>query len=100
MTQQDTTISLLHLNEQGQLTLPIEYLRAHALAPASTLVAIRFGDALVLAPPDEALAAATAPLEAAWENSGLSHREMMEELDSIRAELVSEKFGELSEEQP
>lgn len=100
MTNQANTISVLHLNEEGQLTLPIEYLRAQALTPESALVAIQVGEALVLAPEDEALAAATAPLEAAWENSGLSQADMLKALDEIRRRVVRDKFGALSEDEP
>ena len=96
-TNQENTISVLRLNEEGQLTLPIEYLRAQALTPESALVAIQVGEALVLAPYDEALAAATAPFEAAWANSGISQAEMLQALDELRQEIARDKFGKLIE---
>ncbi|PZS23132.1 MAG: hypothetical protein DLM61_24530, partial [Pseudonocardiales bacterium] len=65
-------LSITRLGAKGQITLPAPYRRALALSEAATLALIRVGDALVVAPLDEALAAVTQRLEARMQQAGSS----------------------------
>lgn len=62
MKTEKKVLSLARLSEKGQLTIPAEYRRAHALERDSTLVLVEIGDALVLVPHDDVLSTVTARL--------------------------------------
>lgn len=81
------------MSEKGQLTIPAGYRRAHGLSRDSTLVLLELGDALVLVPHDEALAAVGARLEAALSGAGASVEDLVRAAGEARAEIVSEEFG-------
>ncbi|MDQ3012323.1 MAG: hypothetical protein M3X11_16635 [Acidobacteriota bacterium] len=88
-------VSVVYLNEHGQLTVPDEYRRAPGLTADSALVAIQVGNSLLIAPQDEELNAATASLEAAWRNSPMTQAELLQALDETRKEIFREQFGHL-----
>jgi len=92
-TTESSVIAVTRLSEKGQLTIPAEYRRAHALGRDSTLVLVEMGDALVLVPHDEALAAVGARLEAALRGAGASVEDLVKAAEEARAEIVSEEFG-------
>lgn len=93
-TAESKVIAIMRLSETGQLTIPAEYRRAHDLGRDSTLVLLEIGDALVLVPHDEALAAVTSRLEAAMRGSGETVESLTDAANKARAEIVSEEFGE------
>ena len=82
----------------GQITIPPEYRNAENLEPGTPLVAIQIGDALVLAPLDEPLAAVTGRLEAAMKAAGQSIEQLVEAAASARAEIVESEFGHKSDQ--
>jgi bifunctional DNA-binding transcriptional regulator/antitoxin component of YhaV-PrlF toxin-antitoxin module len=86
-------LSIVHLSEKGQLTVPAEYRRDLSLVRDSTLVVVRVGDALVLIPHDDALAAVTSRLEDAMRGSGLTVADLLETADEVRADLFRREFG-------
>lgn len=92
-------VSVVYLNEHGQLTVPDEYRRAHGLTTNSALVAIQVGNGLLIAPQDEELNAATASLEAAWKNSPMSQAELLQALDETREKIFHRDFGDLFNEE-
>ena len=92
-TEETSVIAVTQLSERGQLTIPAEYRRAHALGRDSTLVLVDMGEALVLIPHDEALAAVGSRLEAAMRGAGVTVEGLVQAADEARAEIVSEEFS-------
>ena len=93
-TANANVLSIVRLNEKGQLTIPAEYRREHDLERDSTLAVIQLGEALILAPIDEMLTKITERMEAAMRGAGVTVEELMEETLAARAEIVREEFGE------
>ena len=94
MSVNKKVLSLARLSETGQLTIPAEYRRTHHLERDSALVIVEMGDALVLVPHDEALAAVTARLEAALEGAGAGTGALIKAAAEARAEITQEEFGD------
>ena len=90
---QEKPLSIVSLSEKGQLTIPADYRRDLSLARDSTLVLIRVGDALVLVPHDEALAALATRLEAAMRGAGLRVEDLLKTAEAVRGELARQEFG-------
>jgi bifunctional DNA-binding transcriptional regulator/antitoxin component of YhaV-PrlF toxin-antitoxin module len=93
-TTTTNVLTIARLSEKGQLTIPAEYRREHALERDSTLAIIQMGDALILAPIDEVLTKITERMEAAMRGAGVTVEELMEDTLAARAEIVREEFGE------
>ncbi|HWP43605.1 MAG TPA: AbrB/MazE/SpoVT family DNA-binding domain-containing protein [Blastocatellia bacterium] len=87
-------ISIARLSENGQITIPDEYRRALALSTDSSVVLVQVGDALVVAPYDDALAAVTSRLEAQMKDAGVDLEELVDAAKEARAEIAREEFGE------
>lgn len=92
------TFSVVGLGDAGQLTIPLEFRRALALTGGSSLAVVQVGDALVLAPYDDKLAAVTGRLEAAMDAAPSDVDDLIKAAADARAEIVREEFGE--EEKP
>jgi bifunctional DNA-binding transcriptional regulator/antitoxin component of YhaV-PrlF toxin-antitoxin module len=90
--------SVERLGDKGQLTIPAEYRRALALGDDASLVIMQVGEALVIAPYDEALTEATARLEAAMDAAHSNVDDLIRASEKARAEMVHEEFG--LEEEP
>jgi bifunctional DNA-binding transcriptional regulator/antitoxin component of YhaV-PrlF toxin-antitoxin module len=90
-------LSVERLGAKGQLTIPAEYRRALALGDDTSLAIMQVGDALVIAPYDEALTAITARLEAAMDAAHSNVDELIHAAEEARAEIVHEEF-DLQEE--
>jgi len=90
--------SIVSLDEKGQLTIPADYRRALSLTQDSAFVLVQIGEALVLVPYDEALAAVTSRLEAALHGAGVSVEELVKATTKARAEITREEFGDLLED--
>lgn len=58
------------------------------------------GEALDHVPSDLEFAAATAPIEKAWQQSGMSIAELNVVLDDIRKDITRREFGHLLEDEP
>ena len=94
MAQTDKRLfSVERLGDKGQLTIPAEYRRALALGDDTSLVIMQVGDALVIAPYDEALTATTARLEAAMDAAHSNVDDLIRASEEARAEIVQEEFG-------
>jgi bifunctional DNA-binding transcriptional regulator/antitoxin component of YhaV-PrlF toxin-antitoxin module len=85
--------SVTRVSPSGQITIPPGYRSAENLGPGTPLVAVQIGDALVLAPVDEELAAVTGRLEAALKASGQSVEQLIRAAASARADVVESEFG-------
>lgn len=94
MSVDKKVLSLARLSEKGQLTIPAEYRRAHQLERDSALVIVELGDALVLVPHDETLAAVTARLEAALKGAGAGTQDLIKAIAEARAEVTQEEFSD------
>ena len=91
-------LSLTQLSEDGQITIPAEYRRALARSGHTSLVLVQVGDALVLAPYDEPLTAATSRLEAHMHSAGVTVDDLIDAAAEARADIVREEFG--AEDEP
>lgn len=95
---QQGSVSIARIRAKGRLTIPAAYRRALALSEDAALVLVPVGDALVLAPWDEPLAAVTERLEAQLHRAGGTVEELTAAAAEARAEIVREEFGALAEE--
>lgn len=93
-TTESKVIAVVRLSEKGQLTIPADYRRAHALGRDSTLLLLEMGDALVVVPHDEALSAVGARLEEAMHGAGVTVEDLTQAAEEARAEILREEFGE------
>ena len=93
-TAESKVIAITHLSEKGQLTIPAAYRRAHDLGRDSTLVLLEIGDALVVVPHDDALAAVAARLEEAMRGSNETVESLITAADDARRKIVSDDFDE------
>jgi bifunctional DNA-binding transcriptional regulator/antitoxin component of YhaV-PrlF toxin-antitoxin module len=98
VTAESKVIAIVRLSEKGQLTIPADYRRAHALGRDSTLVLVEMGEALVVVPHDEALAEVGARLEAAMFGAGATVEDLVSAAEEARARIVGEEFGEEGEQ--
>jgi bifunctional DNA-binding transcriptional regulator/antitoxin component of YhaV-PrlF toxin-antitoxin module len=89
---------ITRLGAKGQVTIPAEYRRALSLSGDAPLVLVRLGDALVIAPHDDALATVTERLETQMRHAGSDVEELIAAATSARAEIVREEFGIADEE--
>jgi len=85
--------TVTRVSSSGQITIPSGYRDAENLEPGTPLVAVQIGDALVLAPIDEQLAAVTGRLEAAMTAAGQSIEGLVAAAASARAHISESEFG-------
>jgi bifunctional DNA-binding transcriptional regulator/antitoxin component of YhaV-PrlF toxin-antitoxin module len=90
------TFAITRLDANGQLTIPEEYRNALAVSTDTAIVLIQVGDALVVAPCDDALAAVTGRLEARMQNAVSNVEDLVAAAAEARAEIVREEFGEVT----
>lgn len=90
----ESVIAIARLSEKGQLTIPAEYRRTHALSKDSALVLVEIGDALVLVPHDRALSALSDRLQAALRGAGVRVEDLIAAAAKARAEIVQAEFGD------
>lgn len=86
-------LTVARLGANGRLTIPVEYRRALALSGETTVLLIQAGDALVIAPCDEALSAVGQRLEARMQQAGSDVEELMAAAAEARTEIAREEFG-------
>lgn len=91
-------VSITRLGAGGRLTIPAQYRRALALSGEAAMVLVQVGDALVIAPQDEALAVVTQRLEAQMHRAGSDVEDLVAAAAEARAEIVREQFGVSAEE--
>jgi bifunctional DNA-binding transcriptional regulator/antitoxin component of YhaV-PrlF toxin-antitoxin module len=98
MKAKRSSLTITRLSPKGQLTIPAEYRHALALSSDVALVLVPVGDALVVAPHDEALATVTQRLEARMQSVGSNVEELIVAAAEARAEIAREEFGIAAEE--
>lgn len=91
-------VATIRLGAKGQLTIPAEYRRALALSGEAALVLVQVGDALVIAPQDEALETVIQRLEAQMQRAGSDVEDLLAAAAEARAEILRKEFGVTAEE--
>jgi AbrB family looped-hinge helix DNA binding protein len=92
------SLAITRLGSRGQLTIPAEYRQALALSSNTAVVLIQVGDALVVVPHDEPLAAVTQRLEAQMLQAGSDVDDLIAAAAEVRAAIAREEFGATAEE--
>jgi bifunctional DNA-binding transcriptional regulator/antitoxin component of YhaV-PrlF toxin-antitoxin module len=92
------SVAITRLGAKGQLTLPAVYRRALALSADAAMVIVQVGEALVIIPQDEALAAVTQRLEARMQSAGSDVEDLIAAAAEARVEIGREEFGLTAEE--
>ena len=67
-----SSVAILSVGHNGQITIPAAYRRAHALGRGVKVAAVRMGKALVLAPHDAVLESISARLEEAMRGESVT----------------------------
>jgi bifunctional DNA-binding transcriptional regulator/antitoxin component of YhaV-PrlF toxin-antitoxin module len=86
--------SITRLGASGRLTIPMEFRRGLTGSADATVVLVQVGDALVIAPWDDALAAVAQRLETRMQNAGSDVEDLIAAAEEARSEIVREEFGE------
>jgi bifunctional DNA-binding transcriptional regulator/antitoxin component of YhaV-PrlF toxin-antitoxin module len=92
------SLAITRLGTRGQLTIPAEYRQALALSSDAAVALVQVGDALVVAPYDEALAGVTQRLEAQMQQAGSDVEDLIAAAAEARAAIAREEFGAAAEE--
>ncbi len=100
MTQTENILTVAHVNEHGQMTLPEEYLRNHSPTPDSAFLLVQVGDSLVLMPEETALNELSELVQEAMVRHGVSINDLIAATMAARAEIVRREFGDLIESAP
>ena len=89
-------VTVLSVGQNGQITIPAEFRKEHALSGGGKVIAVRMGDTLVVAPHDAVLESICLRLEDAMKKAG-------ETVDSLKAQallertaIVEQRYGTLS----
>jgi bifunctional DNA-binding transcriptional regulator/antitoxin component of YhaV-PrlF toxin-antitoxin module len=90
--------SITRVDAGGCLTIPAEYRRALSLSGDAAVALIPLGDALVIAPCDDAFCAVIQRLEARMHAVGVDVEELIAEAAEARAQIVREEFVHDGEE--
>ncbi len=88
-----SAVSVLSVGQTGQVTIPAEFRKEHALTGGATLLAVRMGDTLVMAPHDAVLESICLRLEAAMRGAGLSPGELQTAALEERDAIVQARYG-------
>jgi len=86
-------VAVLNLGANGQVTIPAEFRKEHGLAGGAKVIAVRMGNALVMAPHDGVLESICMRLEEAMKGAGVSVEELKAQALRERAQMVRERFG-------
>src|ERR1700738_1933945 len=92
------TIDVLKMGQNGQVTVPIDFRKGHALTKGARLTSVQMGDALILIPQDEILDSICARMIAAMKAAGLTVEDMKAGVLEERANIVRERYGYLLDE--
>jgi len=84
------------MGQNGQVTIPADYRKEHAMKGGDHLVSVRMGDALVLFPHDSILDAVTSRFEASMKAAGMTVEDMKQRTLTARDELYEAHYGSLA----
>ena len=94
------TSGILSMGQNGQVTIPSDYRKQHAMKGGDHMVSIRMGDALVLIPHDSIFEAVTSRFEASMKASGLTVEDMKQRTLTAREQLFEAHYGSLAAKEP
>ena len=92
------TSAVLSIGQNGQITIPVDYRKEHAIKGGDHLVSIRMGAALVLVPHDSIFEAISARFEASMKAAGLTADDMKQRTLSAREQMFEAHYGSLAAE--
>jgi bifunctional DNA-binding transcriptional regulator/antitoxin component of YhaV-PrlF toxin-antitoxin module len=86
-------VAVLSVGQNGQITIPAGFRKDSALSKGGKILAVRMGQALVLAPHDGVLESICLRLEEAMKGAGLTVESLKGETQAVRAQLVRARYG-------
>ncbi len=89
------TIEIVKLGQNGQITVPVDFRKGHALTKGAKLTTVQLGDALVLVPQDDIFESICDRMIAAMKAAGLTVEDMKAGVLEERAKIVRERYGYL-----
>lgn len=96
MTMADSVqITTAHLGEQGQMSLPKNFLESHHLEPGMAITIIEFGNQLILIPEQTRFAELSDSIAQRLEQAGITEEELQAGLEETREEIAREHYPEL-----
>lgn len=93
------TIEIVKLGQNGQITVPVDFRKGHALTKGAKLTTVQLGDALVLVPQDDIFESICDRMIAAMKAAGLTVEDMKAGLLEDRAAIARERYGHLFEDE-
>ena len=88
-----STVAVLHVGQNGQVTIPADFRKEHSLSKGGKVMAIRMGDTLVMAPHDAVLESICLRLEEALKGSKSTVADVQRQALEERAAIVAERYG-------
>ena len=92
------TAMVLNMGQNGQVTIPSDYRKEHAMKGGDHLVSVRMGDALVLIPHDSIFEAVASRFEGSMKAAGLTVEDMKQRTLTARDQLFEAHYGSLAAE--
>jgi bifunctional DNA-binding transcriptional regulator/antitoxin component of YhaV-PrlF toxin-antitoxin module len=89
---QKSEVAVLSMGQNGQITIPAEFRKEHGLGRGGKVVAVRLGDALVIAPHDAVLESICMRLEEAMKGAGYRPETLKAQALAERAAIVRKRY--------
>jgi bifunctional DNA-binding transcriptional regulator/antitoxin component of YhaV-PrlF toxin-antitoxin module len=90
---ENAPVAVLNVGQNGQITVPAGFRKEHALGRGGKLVAVRMGDALVIAPHDAVLESICMRMEEAMRGAGSDVAKLKAQARVERAAMVRKRYG-------
>ena len=90
--------AVLSMGQNGQVTLPLDFRKEHAMKGGDHLATVRMGNAIVMLPHDSIFSAVASRFEASMKAAGLTVDDMKQRTLIARDQLFEEHYGSLAEE--
>lgn len=87
-----SSAAVLHVGQNGQITIPNEFRKEHSLSRGGTVMAVTMGEALVLAPHDAVLESICVRLEETMKGAGVSLEDLQAQALLEREKIVEERY--------
>ena len=88
-----SSVTVLSVGQNGQITIPAEFRKEHALSGGGKVIAVRMGDTLVVAPHDAVLESICLRLESAMKSAGETVSSLSAQTLVERAAIVEQRYG-------
>jgi bifunctional DNA-binding transcriptional regulator/antitoxin component of YhaV-PrlF toxin-antitoxin module len=90
---ENVPVAVLSVGQNGQITVPAGFRKEHSLGRGGKLLAVRMGDALVIAPHDAVLESIAVRMEEAMRGSGSDVAKLKAQARVERAAMVRKRYG-------